>query len=105
MSKSQVQGSKQDTEDSATAGLLLAINTLQKAAAAAARDGGDVWEFAVEVEHLLSLGATITELRQLRKQGLIEAAVENSKPGLAKRQFRKLKNLSFPARSCLIVTA
>jgi hypothetical protein len=100
------------------------LTALQHAAQTAAACHQTRWEFALELDHLLACVARpepamaanlnpapralppliLTSLRQLRCQNLIEAAIETTTPRAPRRRFRKLKSLTFPPRTCLILT-
>jgi hypothetical protein len=63
----------------------------------------DLWEFAVEMESLLALGLTTSELRLLVYQGLVEHAQEITEPGDAARRFVRCCNLDFPPRTRFVL--
>jgi hypothetical protein len=98
------------------------LTALQHAAQTAAACHQNRWEFALELDHLLAsamgmatppLPSTpyplpsllLTSLRHLRCQNLIEAAVETTPARAPRRRFRKLKSLTFPPRTCLVLSA
>ena len=60
----------------------------------------DPWEFAVELERLLELGATTSQLRWMVKKGLIEHVCEVTEPEDPARRFRHPQNLAFSEKSC-----
>jgi hypothetical protein len=67
--------------------------------------GRDPWEFAVEIEGLLALGLTTSELRLLVYQGFVEHAQEITEPGDAARRFVPCCNLDFPPRTRFVLAA
>jgi hypothetical protein len=80
--------------------LRLALRQLAKARDYARDVACDPWEFAVEIERLIRLGVTTSDLRWLAKKGLIEHATEATKPSDPARQFERRKNLAFTSASC-----
>jgi len=66
-----------------------------------ARDADvDGWQFAVERECLLAMGLTLSDIRWLLHQRLIEHALEVTGPGASTRCFQQLGPAEVPARSC-----
>jgi hypothetical protein len=63
----------------------------------------DRWEFAVEIDSLIALGATTNDLRWLAKKGYILHACEVTRASDAARKFRKSPNLSFSNKSCFLL--
>ena len=63
----------------------------------------DPWEFAIEIERLVSLGVTTSDLRWLVKKGYIEHACEVTRPNDAARRFERRQNLAFTAESCFLL--
>jgi hypothetical protein len=66
--------------------------------------GCELWEFALEVEHLNPLGLTPSDLRWLHLKGLVEHARELTMPGETKRTFRPGGVLRLCKRTCLVLT-
>jgi hypothetical protein len=64
-----------------------------------------VWDFAVEIQSLIALGLTTSDLRLLVQRGYVEHAVEISCPSDTSRRFRPWDNLCFPKRTCFVLTA
>lgn len=65
----------------------------------------DPWQFAVEMNRLLGLGASVSDLRWLTKKGYIEHACETTQPKDPARRFERNENLSFPAGTCFILAS
>jgi hypothetical protein len=80
------------------------LGLLQRAAALADRRNCDRWELAVELQQLQLAGATITDLRALLLDGVIEAAVETTSPKSKHRQFRKANSLAIPQGACFVIS-
>lgn len=64
----------------------------------------DVWAFAVEIEQLCDKGLTRSDFRWLACKGYIEHAREITHCNEDGRRFRALGDLSFPERTCFILT-
>jgi hypothetical protein len=64
----------------------------------------DPWQFAVEFPDLVSLGATIADLRWLILRGYAAHARETTIPGDRERTFRQLAPTSFPADLCITLS-
>jgi hypothetical protein len=64
----------------------------------------DPWEFAVEIERLINLGLTTSDLRWLVKKGIIEHAREVTQPDDSLRKFQQCHNLAFAKKSCFLLT-
>jgi hypothetical protein len=64
----------------------------------------DPWEFAVEIDRLISLGITTSDLRWLAKKGYIEHSLEVTQPEDSDRRFQHCQNLSFTKKSCFLLT-
>lgn len=65
----------------------------------------DDWAFAVEIDLMFELGLTRSDLRWLACMGYIKHARETTRCDEDGRRFRPLGNLSFPKRTCFILTA
>jgi hypothetical protein len=65
----------------------------------------DRWQFAVALTELQSSGATLADIRWLLLRGLAEHAKETTVPGDHQRSFRPLVPTSFPADTCLVLSA
>jgi hypothetical protein len=63
----------------------------------------DPWEFALEIDRLISMGVTTSDLRWLVKKGYIEHACEVTRPSDATRRFERRQNLAFTAGSCFLL--
>ena len=70
-----------------------ALAQLRAAFRYAHADGGDPWGFAVEIESLLALGLTTTDLRWLVDEGYVEHAQETTRPKVPRRTFLRCDNL------------
>ncbi|HQU43296.1 MAG TPA: hypothetical protein PK867_10820 [Pirellulales bacterium] len=66
--------------------------------------GCDLWEFAVEYEHLRDHGLTASDWRWLHWKGLIDHARELTVSGEAKRTFRHGGALKLSKRTCFVLT-
>ena len=64
----------------------------------------DPWEFAVEIERLLALGISSSDLRWLIKKGYVEHAREITHSGDVARRFQPAKSLAFSRATCFSVT-
>jgi hypothetical protein len=65
--------------------------------------GRDRWEFAVEIDELMTTGIDHAGLRWFITQGLVEHARELLDPGAEIRRFAPLTNLSFPEGTCFAI--
>lgn len=63
----------------------------------------DPWEFAIEIDHLISLGITTSDLRWLVKKGYVEHACEVTGPADTSRRFEDRNNLAFTKASCFLL--
>lgn len=88
------------------AGQLRCALTLLLEGATFARDTGqDAWQFAVEVDDLLTAGLTKNAVRWLVHRQLARHAVETTNArGKSGRRFREVSNLVFPSSACLVLT-
>jgi hypothetical protein len=66
--------------------------------------GRSPWDFAVEVDALLSAGMTLADLRWLVAKGFAEHADEMTRPSHKRRHFRAIRPLIFNRRTCLVLT-
>ena len=82
----------------------LALSVLLEASRYAQALGRSIWDFAVELECLRAVGVTNTDLRYLICAGYAEHVTEVTQPKSRARVFRKLSNLKFTERTCLILT-
>jgi len=65
---------------------------------------GDHWMYAVEMDHLHTIGATVNDLRWLAQVGVVEHAQEVTAPGYDGREFCKTGNMTLSPRSCFVLT-
>jgi hypothetical protein len=63
----------------------------------------DPREFAIEIDRLVSLGLTTSDLRWLVKKGYVEHAREITQPTDTARRFQPCQNLGFTRRSCFFL--
>ena len=64
-----------------------------------------VWDFAVEIERLLAMGVTTSDLRWLVKRGYVSHAREVTTPQDPERHFDPAEpNPSFAKNSCFVLT-
>ncbi|MGO9113485.1 MAG: hypothetical protein ACLP9L_30000 [Thermoguttaceae bacterium] len=85
--------------------LLAALRLLLRAETTAQLAECPAWDFAVEIEALIGLGLTNSDLRLLVRCGYVEHAVEISCPNDTARRFRPWDNLCFHKRTCFVLTA
>ena len=64
----------------------------------------DPWSLAVEQPYLLAGGSSITVLRWLLLEKLIEHKIEITRPGTNQRQFQLPRSLRFGSHSCFVVS-
>jgi hypothetical protein len=83
----------------------LAVELLAEARRQAERHSRDAWDFAVELDVLLTAGITVTDLRSLVCQGAILHARELTSPTGRNRRFRRLVSLGFPSGTCFVLSA
>jgi hypothetical protein len=84
--------------------VLHVLAKLFEAARCARHSHCDRWEFAVEIDQLMSTGISTSHLRLLVRRGLVEHATEITLLGDRGRRFRVLQNLSFTERTCFVLT-
>ena len=85
--------------------LRLAIDQLAQALRYSADLVCGRWEFAVELERLLAIGLTTSDLRWLVKRGLIEHRRETTTAETVNRTFAPPeKNLAFSSATCFVLT-
>ncbi len=77
-----------------------AMRILNDAYSLAARCGGDVWQFAVEITEFAELNISRNVLRLLAWQGQVAHRNETTGPGEARRTYQN-RDLVFSSRSCL----
>jgi len=64
----------------------------------------DRWQFAVDLNGLQAIGATLNDLRWLLLRGLAEHARETTIPGDSERSFRKLPSTAFPRETHFVLS-
>ena len=83
-----------------------ALVLLRDAARYAEEVGRDVWEFAVEIDVLLTAGLTRNDLRWLAYKGYASHAVETTKQSARQqRSFVRRDAILFSPRTCFVLTA
>jgi hypothetical protein len=83
-----------------TAAIRVVLAHLMKARAYARDTQCDPWEFAVEIDRLVDLGVTTSDLRWLVKKDYVEHAREVTRSGDAARRFQRSQNLAFTKGTC-----
>ena len=91
-------------EEQATPCLQRAVVQLAEAHDYAQDAQAEAWQFAVEIESLVALGATLDDLSQLVHGGHVEYACEVTRPGDALRRFAPPRGLGFARRTCFVLT-
>jgi hypothetical protein len=87
-------------EDALRAGLAL----LAQAFAYAQDAGSDLWDFALENDHLYAIDMTISDLRWLVASGFAEHGEETSFYGDPHRSFRRSVGFNFVPTTCFVLT-
>lgn len=64
----------------------------------------DPWEFAIEIERLIDLGVTTSDLRWLVSNGYAEHAREITRPEDEGRKFQRSRNTAFTKDTCFVLT-
>ena len=81
-----------------------ALALLAKARAYARDVNADFWDFAVEMQRLLAVGATVSDLRWLVNKGYVGHAHEVTAPDDEHRRFQSARNLAFTDQTCFVAT-
>jgi hypothetical protein len=81
-----------------------ALTLLTEGARYAESTGGDVWDFAVEIDQFLRIGLTPNDLRFLVRLQYLDHAMELTIVGHERRHFRRAGSLHFTRRSCFVLT-
>ncbi len=66
--------------------------------------GAAEWDFATEIEQLTALGMTFNDFRWMVKRGLVKHQCESTSDNDDGRRFRSTGNLTFPVRTCFVLT-
>ena len=82
-----------------------AFGPLLEAVQYAEQTARDSWEFAVEIERLTAIGLTLNDFRWLVRAGLVEHQREVTLETDDGRAFRSTGDLTFPERTCFVLTA
>ena len=83
----------------------VAFDVLHKAHSCAVDTRSDIWDFAVEISHLRSLGLSDTDLRWLVRKGYVQHAREVTIRGDDGRAFRSTGDLTFSPCTCFVLTS
>ncbi|EMI16754.1 hypothetical protein RMSM_06318, partial [Rhodopirellula maiorica SM1] len=75
-----------------------------EAVAYAEQTSGDYWEFAVELDRLISYGLTLNDFRWLVRSHYVEHQCEITLERDDGRAFRPTGDLTFPERTCFVLT-
>ncbi len=86
------------------AGLGTAFQLLLQGRDYAAEASRDRWDFAVSLRCLRAAGVTENEVRQFICRGLLEHALERTRPADSRRVFQKVSSLALYRRSCFVLT-
>ena len=92
-------------QDSIAEPTFVGLAVLFRAHRYAVDTGSDIWDFAVEIAHLRSLGLTDSDLRWLARKGYVEHAREVTVQGHDGREFQSTGDLTFRKRTCFVLTA
>lgn len=84
--------------------ILWALDVLREAWVYAEQTNSSRWEFAVELEELRAIGLTLNDLRWMARQELVQYKKEVTKEDEDRRRFAFLGNLSFPERTCFVLS-
>lgn len=66
--------------------------------------GRSPWDLALSLHSLRAAGLTEAGLLWLVYQDFVAYAVETTRPGRSRRTFRRLRNITFTDRLCLVLT-
>ena len=66
--------------------------------------GGDLWDFALEIDRLYETGLTISDLRWLVAKGFAEHGQESSVYGSPHRSFQRGDGFFFDRTTCVVLT-
>jgi hypothetical protein len=66
--------------------------------------GGDLWDFALEIDRLYETGLSISDLRWLVAKGFAEHGQERSVYGSPHRTIRRGEGFSFDRTTCVVLT-
>ena len=83
----------------------ISIQHMMQAWELASDAGVDKWQFAVDIESLVSTGISKTALRWLVCQGLFEHALETTRRTARRRTFQVSECLQFRNDSCFVITS
>lgn len=81
------------------------MQLLADANARALAAGLPVWEFALELSHLLADGLTPTDVRWLCLRGWVLHARETTTPASPRRTFEPVANLTLDRRDCFVIAS
>ena len=80
------------------------MNALLKSYDYARHTRSSPWEYAVEIDGLMSLGACRNDFRWLIGNGLLEHRKDVTGESCTSRKFRRASNLIFSKQSCFVLT-
>jgi hypothetical protein len=86
-------------------GALPALQLLLEAHDRAEAQGRSPWDFAVEIDELVRVRLSHTDLRDLLCRGLVEHARERTPAAATRRSFRAVASLYLPPQTCVVLTA
>jgi len=101
---SEVEASLEQSAPLVDANLRAGLALLRQAHLYALDAGADLWDFALENDHLYKTGLTISELRWLVAKRLAEHGQEMSLYGDPHRSFRPSDGLNFVPTTCFVLT-
>ncbi len=102
---SEVADSGEQVAPLIDANLRAGLALLRQAYLYALDAGADLWDFALENDHLYETGLTISELRWLVAKRLAEHGQEMSFYSDPHRSFRPSDGLNFVPTTCFVLTA
>jgi hypothetical protein len=82
-----------------------ALNLLRQGVCYAEELNRDIWDFAVEISTLRSVGVTNNECRWLVCRGYVEHGRETALDHEGRRQFQRCSGLKFFKSTCFVLTA
>lgn len=80
------------------------LDILNDAYQRCARNGIDIWQYAVEVDQVYRLGASVNQIREAVQLGFCSLRSETTDARYHQRTFRKVHSLLIPSNACLIIT-
>lgn len=102
--RSEVDDSREQAAPVIDANLRAGLALLRQAHLYALDAGADVWDFALENDHLYETGLTISDLRWLIAKRFAGHGQEMSFYGDPHRSFRPSDGLNFVPTTCFVLT-